>query len=91
MLDNTLNQPSKFRTKNWVEINDHSRGTHKTNSQIKSKTSILKSSSCDYSDACILVSRTIIVAGVEADNVTRATNRNNKETIFKNCARLPTG
>ena len=52
---------------------------------------MLKSSSCDYSDACILVSRTIIVAGVEADNVTRATNRNNKETIFKNCARLPTG
>ena len=22
LLDNTLNQPSKFRTKNWVEIND---------------------------------------------------------------------
>ena len=21
LLDNTLNQPSKFRTKNWVEIN----------------------------------------------------------------------
>ena len=24
--DNTLNQPSKFRTRNWVEINDESRG-----------------------------------------------------------------
>ena len=22
LLDNTSNQPSKFRTKNWVEIND---------------------------------------------------------------------
>ena len=24
-LDNTPNQPSKFRTKNWVEINDDAR------------------------------------------------------------------
>ena len=22
LIDNTSNQPSKFRTKNWVEIND---------------------------------------------------------------------
>ena len=27
LLDNTSNQPSKFRTKNWVEISDESRGT----------------------------------------------------------------
>ena len=27
LLDNTSNQPSKFRTENWVEINDESRGT----------------------------------------------------------------
>ena len=26
LIDNTSNQPSKFRTKNWVEINDESRG-----------------------------------------------------------------
>ena len=25
LIDNTSNQPSKFRTKNWVEINDESR------------------------------------------------------------------
>ena len=24
----TPNQPCKFKTKNWVEINDESRGTH---------------------------------------------------------------
>ena len=24
LLDNTPNQPSKFKTKNWVEINDES-------------------------------------------------------------------
>ena len=26
--DNTLNQPSKFRTRNWIEINDESRGVY---------------------------------------------------------------
>ena len=53
LLDNALNQPSKFRTKNWVEINDESRGTYNFNSQIKFKTTMLNSSFCDYSDACI--------------------------------------
>ena len=42
--DNKSNQPSKFRTKNWVEINDESRGTYNVNSQIKFKTTMLKSS-----------------------------------------------
>ena len=28
-LDNTPNQPTKFRTKNWVEINDDTRGTYR--------------------------------------------------------------
>ena len=31
LLDNALNQPSKFRTKNWLEINDESRGTYTGN------------------------------------------------------------
>ena len=56
LLDNTPNQPTKFRTKNWVETNDDARGTYNTNSQTKFKTSMLKSSSCDYSDAHMLVS-----------------------------------
>ena len=51
LLDNTPNQPTKFRTKNWVEINDDARVTYNTNSKIKFKTSMLKSSLCDYSDA----------------------------------------
>ena len=29
-LDNVSNEPSKFRTKNWVEINDYSRETYNT-------------------------------------------------------------
>ena len=48
MLENTPNQPSKFKTKRWVEINGGSRGTYDTNSQIKFKTSILKSSLRNY-------------------------------------------
>ena len=51
LLENAPNQPTKFRTKNWVEINDDSRGTYNINSQIKFKILVLKSSLCDYSDA----------------------------------------
>ena len=83
MLDNTLDQPSKFRTKYWVEINDESIGTNNTNSQIKFKIAILKSSLCDYSDAYILVKGTITVpntASTDAD-----ANNANKKVIFKNC------
>ena len=43
-LENTLNQPSNYRTKNWIEVDDDLRGTYNTNSQMKLKTSILKSS-----------------------------------------------
>ena len=39
-LDDTLNQPTKFRTKSWVEANDVARGTYNSNSQIKFKTSM---------------------------------------------------
>ena len=28
LLDSTPNQPTKFRTKNWVEINDDARGVY---------------------------------------------------------------
>ena len=48
LFENTRNEPSKFRTKNWIEINDDARGTWSTNSQINFKTSMLKSSLCDY-------------------------------------------
>ena len=60
LIDDTSNQPSKFRTKNWVEINDESRGTYSVNSQIKFETTMLKSSLCDYSDAYIIVKGTVV-------------------------------
>ena len=37
LLDNTPNQPSKFRTRNWTEINDESRGKYKKDNQIDLK------------------------------------------------------
>ena len=38
-----------------MEINDEARGTYSPNKQIKFKTSMLRSSLCDYSDAYMLV------------------------------------
>ena len=82
--DNTLNQPSKFRTRNWVEKNDESRGAYNVYSQIKFKTTMLKSSLCDYSDAYSLVKGTISVNNTAAQGA--AVNNNNKKVIYKNCA-----
>ena len=84
LMDDTSNQPSKFRTRNWVEINDESRGAYNVNSQIKFKTTILKSSLCDYSDAYILVKGAISVNNTAAEGA--AVYNNNKKVIFKNCA-----
>ena len=83
LIDGTSNQPSKFRTRNWVEINDESRGAYNVNSQIKFKTTILKSSLCDYSDVYILVKGTISVNNTAAGD---AINNNDRKVIFKNCA-----
>ena len=49
LLDNTSNQLSKFRTKNWIEINDQSREVYNSSSDIRFKITMLKSSLCDYS------------------------------------------
>ena len=84
LIDDTSSQPSKFRTRNWVEINDESRGAYDVNSQINFKTAMLKSSLCDYSDAYILVKGTISVNNTAAAGA--AANNNNRKVIFKNCA-----
>ena len=80
LLDNTPNQPTKFRRKNWVEVNYDACGTDNTDSQIKFKTSMLRSSLCDYSDAYILVSGTITVAELAAVG-----GNNDIQVVFKNC------
>ena len=56
----------KNKNKNWVETMDELWGTYNTNDQIKLKTSMLKSSLCDYSDAYIFVRRAITIPNTGA-------------------------
>ena len=35
LLSDESNKPSKFKTKNWVEINDDERGVYSPNKQIR--------------------------------------------------------
>ena len=44
LLNSTPNQLSKFRTKYWIVINDQSRGVYNVNSNIRFKTTMIKSS-----------------------------------------------
>ena len=85
LLDNASYQPSKFRTRNWIEINDESRGTYTGNS-IKFKTTMLRSNLCDYADAYILVNGRITITGAGADAAARQADEINKGVTFKNCA-----
>ena len=82
LLDNTPNQPTKLRKKNWIEMNDDAGRTYNTNSQIKFETSVLKSNLCDYGNACILVCGTITVQSTGQ----AANSKNGKNIIIKNCA-----
>ena len=60
--------------------NDKSRVTYNTNSQVKFRTSMIKSNLYDYSDAYILVKGKITVVGAGAENASRAVD--NKHAIF---------
>ena len=84
-LDSASNQPSKFRTRNWVEINDESRGTY-TSNDINFKTTMPRSNLCDYANAYILVKGTITITGVGDKDAVKRLNERNKGVIFKNCA-----
>ena len=90
LLDNevllsTSNQPSKFRTRNWVEINDESRGTY-TSNDIIFKPAMLRSNLCDYADAYIHVKGTITITRARDDDAAEQLDERNKSVIFKNCA-----
>ena len=75
LLYNILNKPSKLRTRIWVEINDESLGLYEYNSDIKFKTSMIKSSSlCDYTDLYIHVKITLTNTNIQLKN----TNKNEK-------------
>ena len=83
LLDNTPNQLSKFKTKNWIEINDQSRGVYNVNSDIRFK--MLKSSLYNYNDAYILVKGEITINVVGADAAARQADETDKGVISKNC------
>ena len=85
LLDNKSNQSSKFRTRNWVEINDDSRGTY-IDADIKFKNTMLSSNLCDYADAQIIVKEAIKMTGAGDDATERQIDERNKGVIFKNCA-----
>ena len=80
LLNDASNKPSKFRTRNWVEINDDIRGAYSPKKQIRFKTAMLRSSLCDQSDAYILVKGNITVSN------NAAANNTGKKVIFKNFA-----
>ena len=67
LLESTSDNLSKFRIRNWVEINDESRGNYR-NGDIRFKTTMLRSNLCDHADSYMLVKGTITitVAGDDA-------------------------
>ena len=77
LIDDLTNQSCKFRTKNWVEINDDRHGAYdKIN--FRFKTVMLNASLCDYSDAYVLVEGRITVVGQGANDAAVAANKNKK-------------
>ena len=67
-------------------INDESRGTCNVNSQIKFKTTMLKSRIYNHSDAYILAKGKITIAGAGDNAAARQADERDKGVAFKNCA-----
>ena len=75
ILYNIMNKPFKFRTRNWVKINDEAQGeynnnnnnnNHNHNDNIEFKTTMIRSGLFDYSYAYILVKGSITVPSTAA-------------------------
>ena len=60
-------------------------GGYSTGSHIKFKTTMLRSSLCDYADVYILVKGTVTITGARDDATARRAEERNKDVIFKNC------
>ena len=85
LLNTESNQPSKFRTRNWVEINDKSRRTY-TSNDIKFKTTIPRSNLCDYANAYIFINGRITITGAGEGGAMRQADERDKGVTFKTCA-----
>ena len=88
LLGNTLDQPSKLRTKDQVEINNESKEPCSTVSDITFKTTVLRSNLFDYAHAYILVKGKITITGAGHNDAVKRLNERNKGVIFKTCAPL---
>ena len=80
LLNDSNNKSSKFATRKWYILNNqnneqYGRG-NENDTTIKFETKVVKPNLCDYSDAYILVTGDIKVAGVAA----------NTNVALKNCA-----
>ena len=69
LLNNSSNEPSKFATKKWCVIDNHTRTKVKynENNYIKFETNTTKSNLCDNYDACIPVTGDKMVTGARVD------------------------
>ena len=71
LLNDSEYESSKFATRKFYIINDQNNGQYgrenENDSTIKFETKVIKPNLCDYSDAYILVTGDIKVAGVAAD------------------------
>ena len=76
---NSLNEPhnSKFTTRKWNIVNDHTNANCDVENEIIDNTELLKSNLCNYNDAYILVRGDVTVIEVPANQVS-----------FKNCAQF---
>ena len=79
LLDSESENLSNFVTREYVRVNSLS-NTYDENKSITFKTPMLRSDLCDYADAYILVSGTIMVAG------NHPRDKQNKPVILKNNA-----
>ena len=86
LIDNTPNQLSNFRAKNWIEISDQSRRVYNSNSDIRFKTTMLNSSLCVYSDAYIRINGGITNPGAGDGMAARQADEINNGIVLKNCA-----
>ena len=85
LLESTSDNLSKFRTRNWIEKNDESRGNY-ANSDIRFKTTMLRSNLCDYADLYILVKGTITITGAGDNAGEMQADERGKGVTFKYCA-----
>ena len=86
LIGSSRNKLPKFVTRKWIEVNDQTGRNipYNDKKQIRFKTSMLRSNLCDFSDAYVLVKRTITVTALAGANNVR--DKKNRPLVLKNNA-----